>query len=109
MNIRESVSLADYSTMRLGGKAHYLADANSMEEVQELVQWARQQNLATRMIGRGSNIVWKDEGFAGLIIVNKLMGKKILNEDDQMAVIELSGGENWDQTVEWTIQKGLSG
>jgi UDP-N-acetylmuramate dehydrogenase len=95
--------------MRLGGKAHYLADATSLKEVQELVQWARRQNLATRMIGRGSNIVWRDEGFAGLVIVNKIMGKKVLNEDDKTAVIELGGGENWDQTVEWTIQKGLSG
>jgi UDP-N-acetylmuramate dehydrogenase len=109
MTIRENVNLADYSTMRLGGRAHYLAEAASMEEVQKLVRWARQQNLATRMIGRGSNIVWRDEGFAGLVIVNKIMGKKILNEDDQSAVVELFGGENWDQSVEWTIQKGLSG
>jgi UDP-N-acetylmuramate dehydrogenase len=109
MNIRENVSLAEHSTMRLGGRSHYLAEAISKEEVQELVRWARKQNLATRMIGRGSNIVWKDEGYAGLIIVNKIMGKRILNEDDQTAVVELNGGENWDQSVEWTIQQGLSG
>jgi UDP-N-acetylmuramate dehydrogenase len=66
MNIEENVSLAAYSTMRLGGLARYLADVTSEQQLEELVRWAKSGNLPVIMVGRGSNIVWKDEGFQGL-------------------------------------------
>ena len=109
MDIQENVSLADYSTMRLGGPARYLAEAGSDEDVQRLVQWAKQRHLPYRMIGQGSNIVWRDEGFSGLVIINKLMGHEVLQEDEQSLTLRAGGGEKWDDIVAWSVGKGLSG
>jgi UDP-N-acetylmuramate dehydrogenase len=109
MNIQENASLADHSTMRLGGKARYLADANSEEDIEELVAWAKSQNVPFMMIGLGSNIVWKDEGYSGLIIVNKLKGRVVLNEDDSSAVVKIYAGEVWDEAVAKTVENGWSG
>jgi UDP-N-acetylmuramate dehydrogenase len=61
------------------------------------------------MIGDGSNIVWLDEGFPGLIIVNKIRGRKILSEDEESVTLLLKGGENWDEAVGWTVEQGWSG
>jgi UDP-N-acetylmuramate dehydrogenase len=74
MDIQENVSLSSHSTMRLGGNARYLAEANSEKDIEELVAWARLKNVPFMMIGQGSNIVWKDEGYQRVIIVNKLKG-----------------------------------
>src|SRR6266404_2857977 len=109
MNIQENVSLAQHSTMRLGGQARYLANASTDEEIQSLVQWAKQQNLPFIMIGQGSNIVWRDEGYPGLVIVNKLMGREVLSEDSNSLVIRVRGGEKWDDIVAFAVQRGLSG
>lgn len=109
VNIQENVSLAPYSTMRLGGNARYLAEVNDLAELQELVEWARSGQLPLIMIGRGSNIVWRDEGFAGLVLVNRIMGKKIISEDNHGAIVKFWGGENWDKAVDWTVGKKLSG
>jgi UDP-N-acetylmuramate dehydrogenase len=109
MNIEENVSLAAYSTIRLGGAARYLAEVKSEDDLQKLVQWAKPQNLPVIMIGRGSNIVWRDEGFPGLVLVNKIMGRKVLKDEDHTATIKLGGGENWDAAVDWTVGKKLSG
>ena len=109
MNIQENVSLAQHSTMRLGGQARYLANASTDEEIQSLVQWAKQQNLPFIMIGQGSNIVWRDKGYPGLVIVNKLMGREVLSEDSNSLVIRVRGGEKWDDIVAFAVQRGLSG
>lgn len=95
--------------MRLGGKARYLADAASQEDIVELVQWANDKNVECLIIGGGSNIVWRDEGYDGLIIVNKIKGRQVLEDAETTATIRLGAGENWDEAVAWTVERNLSG
>lgn len=109
MNIFNNVSLADYSTMHLGGTAAHLTEITNRNELTAALSWAKQQNLPVIMIGGGSNIVWKDEGFPGLIIVNRIMGYEDFAEDDENHYVTIGAGENWDGVVERTVQAGLSG
>src|SRR5665213_2522250 len=74
MNVSQNVSLAAYSGMGLGGLAAYLTEVHSRMEVLEALSWAQSQNVPAIMIGIGSNIVWRDEGFPGLVLVDKIQG-----------------------------------
>lgn len=107
--MKQNVSLAQYSTMRLGGNAQYLAEVNKAQDLPELVQWAQSQHLPIIMIGRGSNIVWRDEGFNGLVLVNKVSGRDVISEDNHGVVVRVGGGENWDKLVDWSVTKKLTG
>ncbi len=109
MDIRQNVSLKGYSTMRLGGAATYLTDVHDREELKQAVAWAEERNLPVMMIGSGSNIVWRDEGFPGLIIVNKIMGYEEQPEDEENFFLHVGAGENWDSVVERAVAKGLTG
>lgn len=109
VNILENVDLRLHSTMRLGGKARYLAEAKTQEDVRELLSWAEDKDLKFIIIGQGSNIVWQDEGFDGLVVVNKVSGREILEEDENSVVVKLGSGENWDEVVEWSLGKDLTG
>lgn len=109
MQIRQDVSLRDHSTMRLGGKAAFLVDISSRQELQEAVTWAEERKLPIMMIGTGSNIVWKDEGFNGLIMVNKIMGFEEQQEDEENYYVTVGAGENWDSVVARTVAKDMTG
>ncbi len=109
MFIQDKVPLQAYSTMKLGGQAAYLSEVNDRQEIPELVAWASERQLPIIMIGGGSNIVWRDEGFNGLILVNKLTGVESYELDDQTTFVTASGGENWDKLVAQTVSMGLSG
>ncbi len=65
MYIQDNVTLQAYSSMRLGGTAAYLSEVNEHSEVPELVAWAKQRQLPIIVVGEGTNIVWRDEGFPG--------------------------------------------
>jgi UDP-N-acetylmuramate dehydrogenase len=109
MNVRQNVSLRDYSTMRLGGTASYLCEVTSRQELSDAVAWATEQNVLTIMIGGGSNIIWRDEGFDGLIIVNNLLKYEDFAEDEINHYVTIGAGENWDSVVERAVAAGLSG
>lgn len=109
MDIRQNVSLKDFSTMRLGGVAAYMVDVTDRFQVQQAIAWAEEHNLPVMMIGGGSNIVWRDEGFPGLVIVNKIMGFEEQQEDEENYFVNIGAGENWDHVVERTVAKGMTG
>lgn len=108
MNIQQNVSLRTHSTMRLGGEAAFLTEVASRIELEEALAWAEERNLPVLMIGGGSNIIWKDEGFAGLIIVNKIMRFEE-QLDGQDYYVTIGSGENWDEAVARTVAKGATG
>ncbi|HVS58632.1 MAG TPA: UDP-N-acetylmuramate dehydrogenase [Candidatus Saccharimonadales bacterium] len=109
MNILQNVSLREHSTMRLGGNAAYVAEVTSRQDVVDAVAWAASQGMPAMMIGDGSNIVWRDEGFSGLLLVNKIKRFELFQEDEQNAYVTIGAGENWDSAVERTVAAGLSG
>lgn len=107
--MHEHVSLADYCTMKLGGEARYLCTVTNKEELAEAVRWGNEQGLRVLMLGGGSNVVFGEEGFDGLVIVDEIKGFEIIEEDYQSTTIKLGAGENWDAVVQRTVEKDLSG
>ncbi len=109
MEITENVALSNYSTMRLGGVARYLVEVRNRNELKEAHHWAMRKELPILMIGTGSNIVWRDEGFAGLILVNRITGYDDYNEDALSHYITVGAGEQWDSVVARSVASGLTG
>jgi UDP-N-acetylmuramate dehydrogenase len=110
MNIRQNVSLKDYSTMRLGGDARYLGEANNIEELHEFINWGGRTGISYLVIGHGSNIVWQDGGYEGLVIVNKIKGftvRQIGGTDS--AMFSFGAGEDWDEAIRKTVDMGYTG
>lgn len=94
--------------MRLGGPAKYLLDITSPQQIEPALQWAAQRNCKVIMIGDGSNIVWNDQGFDGLVLVNKIMGFELQDQEFE-TFVNINAGENWDNAVAKTVEAGLSG
>lgn len=108
LNIQENVSLKDHSTMRLGGNARYYCEVTNMFELKEAVDFADSKSIDAIMIGGGSNIIWQDSGYAGLVIVGNIKNYEI-NESLDQTFVTVGSGENWDEVVGKTVEAGLSG
>lgn len=109
MDIRQNEPLAQHSTMRLGGVAAYAVDVHDRSELQQAVAWAEERSLPMLMIGHGSNIVWQDEGFPGLLIVNQIKGYEQQDEDTENVYLHIGSGEIWDEVVARSVAAGLTG
>ncbi|MEO7364425.1 MAG: UDP-N-acetylmuramate dehydrogenase [Candidatus Saccharimonadales bacterium] len=110
MQITDATPLAQLSTMRLGGQAAHSAVVTTRMELLEALSWAQTNgNLPVIMVGDGSNIVWRDEGFAGLIIINRINRFELFEEDELNCYVTAGSGENWDSVVARTVELGYSG
>lgn len=71
--IRLEEPLAQHTTFRIGGACEAMVLPDKMEQVAQLLDFARQNRVPVYVLGGGSNILAADEGFCGLII--KLGGR----------------------------------
>lgn len=106
IQITENVSLKHYSTMRLGGLARFACEIHSEDQLVEALAFAENNSLAFRVIGSGSNIVWRDAGYDGLLIINKIESFEVLADGYHARI---GSGTPWDAAVEKAVEIGLSG
>ena len=57
-----------HTTFRAGGKADYLVMPSNEEQVRELVLLLKKENVPYYVMGNGSNLLVRDQGFKGVII-----------------------------------------
>ncbi|MGB1775517.1 MAG: UDP-N-acetylmuramate dehydrogenase [Synechococcus sp.] len=104
---RSQVSLADYTTWRVGGPAEWLAEPTTLEEIQDWLLWARERDLLCRVIGAGSNLLIHDNGLPGLTLcLRKLQG---VNMDASSGVVEALAGEPIPSLARRVARAGLHG
>lgn len=107
-------SLAEYTSLRIGGTPRSLVVATSQEQIIEAVAAADEQGRELLIIGLGSNLVISDD-FVGDVLV--IANKGIENDASACAGawVSVQAGEILDDFVElatasgWTGLEGLSG
>jgi UDP-N-acetylmuramate dehydrogenase len=70
--VEEQVPLARYTTIGTGGPARVFARPETLEELQGLLRWARDEAVHVEVVGLGSNLLVADEGVDALVL--KLVG-----------------------------------
>ncbi|MCO0831661.1 UDP-N-acetylmuramate dehydrogenase [Fructobacillus sp. W13] len=65
----ENTDIAPYAYTQAGGRADYLAIPKSLDELQELLDWAKEKDLPVHVFGRLSNLVVRSGGLRGLVIL----------------------------------------
>jgi UDP-N-acetylmuramate dehydrogenase len=68
MTIEHDVELARYTTLGTGGPAHAFARPESVAEVEDLLRWAAERDLAVATVGLGSNLLVADAGVEALVV-----------------------------------------
>ena len=87
--------MGKYTTLGIGGMAKWLTEAETETELGRAVEWAEKNKVEWTVIGAGSNLLVSDQGYSGLIIVNKTAGSGMMLNDlvDQMNSRGLAGME----------------
>lgn len=107
IHVREDVPLAPMTTFDIGGHAKYFVEVESLDDLQAAVAYAAEHDLRYFVLSGGSNVLFSDQGFDGLVIKiamngislhgGELMcgsGTKLMDLLMFAAENELTGGEN---------------
>ena len=79
---REQEPLKAHTTFRIGGPARYYLVPENEDEIKKALEFAREKNLPFYILGKGSNMLFSDEGYDGVIIeIGKGMEEIEIHED----------------------------
>jgi UDP-N-acetylmuramate dehydrogenase len=67
--LEKDIFLKNYSTFRIGGPAKYFLRTSDKKELKKIIERANKENIKFLVIGGGSNILFSDNGFDGLVVV----------------------------------------
>ncbi|HEX2786907.1 MAG TPA: UDP-N-acetylmuramate dehydrogenase [Ignavibacteria bacterium] len=111
MNIKENYPLSSLTTIGLGGPAKYIIECESPAEIKEAINFSREKNLKFYVLSGGSNVVFPDKGFDGVILLlrNKFQAFEVLEQDSDSIILKINAGENWDSFVKFAVENGYSG
>jgi UDP-N-acetylmuramate dehydrogenase len=108
LNIRESVSLAPFTTIGLGGSARWFSTASDVAHITAAHSWCREHDVPLLVLGGGSNLVIADEGFNGLVLHLALTGVT-LEQGSEGTRATVGASELWDDFVAATVARNLAG
>jgi UDP-N-acetylmuramate dehydrogenase len=104
MDFEQNIALAPFTTFHIGGPARWLARAEQESDIPSAVEFARSNHLPLFVLGGGSNLLVRDEGFDGIVVHIATSG---ITRDG--ALLHVAAGENWDAFVSHTVALGLGG
>ena len=108
--VREQVTLSEFTTIRLGGPARRFVEATTDEEIIAEVRAADERAGPLLVLGGGSNLVISDDGFPGTVIHVATKGIRRENAvPGGRVTVTVAAGEDWDTVVAACVAEGLAG
>ncbi len=102
--IKQNVVLAKYTTYKIGGPADYFISVKNFEELKKALRFVEDNSLSFFILAGGSNVLFSDEGFRGLII--KIDNKELSIYENEITV---GAGILMNDLVSQSIENGLAG
>ena len=108
--MRSDVPLADCCTIGIGGPARHFTTVTSLEELSEALQWAGENHAPFFILGGGSNVLFSDTGFPGLVIHMAMKGITFNDENaGDTVLVQAAAGEDWNAFVDTCVERSLQG
>lgn len=104
--------LSGYTSFAIGGPAEALVTAGTKEKLTELLDFFTRYRVVWRVIGKGTNLLVKDEGFAGAVVLLGADFQRIdfgRQRDDGRTAVAVGGGYGLTRLAMSCMEKGFAG
>ncbi|KAB1969342.1 UDP-N-acetylmuramate dehydrogenase [Lacticaseibacillus casei] len=105
ITIMHDEPLSHYTFTKTGGPADLLAFPKNVAEVRTLVESAREQHLPLTVIGNASNLIVRDGGIRGLVLILTAMNEITVTDN----TVTAQAGARLIDTTEAAYRAGLTG
>jgi len=105
--LQENVSLAPYTSARIGGPADALMTVSSAEELADTVSRLWQMDVPCVILGGGSNVLVSDKGVRGVVVLNR--AKDVRFDKGSRPKVRAEAGVVFANLARRTASHGLSG
>jgi UDP-N-acetylmuramate dehydrogenase len=105
--VRQGEPLAMHTWFQLGGPAEYFAEPSNSDQLIALVRRCFEEDVPLRILGRGSNVLVRDEGVPGLVL--RLIEPAFSEIRTGEQTITAGAGARLGRVVTTAVHAGLTG
>ena len=105
--VKENISLAPYTSARIGGPADILITAESADELARIIKLLQKQEIDYLILGGGSNVLVSDKGVRDVVVLNRAKGVRFHNGDGPSVTVE--SGVVFSNLANRCAAKGFAG
>ena len=105
-NVYENELMAPHMSMKVGGYADLYVTPSSAEQIKELMKLFRIEDVPYYVLGNGTNVIIRDEGYRGVIISTREGLRQIRTEGNN---ITAGAGISLKEAAEAACRASLSG
>lgn len=105
--VRRDELLAMHTWFQLGGPAEYFAEPQDIEQLVALVRRCHEQTVPVRLLGRGSNVLVRDEGVPGMVV--RLSSPHFAGIEIRGQSVVAGGGATLARVITTAVHQGLAG
>jgi UDP-N-acetylmuramate dehydrogenase len=102
-------AMSEHTTFRIGGKAEAVCFVRERGELQQLFAYLNKENIPHLVVGRGSNLLVRDGGFKGVVIIMRENLATIEQHEKNDQILVAGGGLALSDLVKYCSRKGLGG
>ncbi len=104
MQLQENIPLKDYATFKVGGPARFFVRVETASDLHDALQLARAKDWPIFVLAGGSNVIFPDEGFPGLVILIAIQQLDIVGEK-----LTAGAANMMSELVDASVGAGLAG
>ncbi|KKR69988.1 MAG: UDP-N-acetylenolpyruvoylglucosamine reductase [Candidatus Nomurabacteria bacterium GW2011_GWB1_40_7] len=108
MKILKDYSLFKLNTFGILANAKFFVGVESEKDLAELFNLSEFKQNKKMFLGGGSNVLFTKD-FDGIVVLNKLKGVEILENNADTVIIRAMGGEIWHDLVMFAVNNGYWG
>ena len=103
-NILLKEPMSKHTSLKIGGNADFFIKAYSTQEIKTVLKISKENHIPLFVLGNGTNLLVKDEGYRGIILQIKM---EQINIEDTQVIVE-SGAKN-SVLAQKLAENGLTG
>ncbi len=105
--IKLNEALSKHTNFKIGGPSKFWFEPENLDELKEIYNFCQKEKIPLFVLGGGSNILVKDEGWPGMVVKLSKSYFKQIGFDDNL--VKAGAGGSLSNLANFALKKSLSG
>ena len=108
MKVIADASLKLFNSFAVDARCRSMVMLTDRSQLPAIMALSELEPGRTLVLGGGSNVLFTAD-FPGLVVINQLTGKQVLDATDKHGYLRFFAGENWHDCVLWSLENNYFG
>ena len=97
-----------HTSFKIGGNADILVKAKTIEDVKSVLEFSNKNNIPMYVMGNGSNVLVKDNGIRGVVLIIQIENFEVIKKEDKF-IVTVGAGEKLTKIAYELLKQEIAG